>query len=79
MEEKVFCIYKGDYILKSESSIEHIIPTSLGGSDNFVIMVDRNLNSLMGRTVDADMANDIIIRMHTIKKVIKDIQRRNQY
>lgn len=68
MEEKFYCIYTGQYILNSESSIEHIIPLSLGGADRFTISVDRELNSIAGRTVDANMANDFLVRMNTIRK-----------
>ncbi|MEH7076964.1 hypothetical protein [Neobacillus drentensis] len=68
MENNVYCIYSGKYIPDSQSSLEHIVPLSLGGSDDFTIMVDRNLNSIAGSSIDGKISNDFLVKMNTIKK-----------
>jgi hypothetical protein len=67
MTNRLYCIYSGKYISRSDSSVEHIIPLSLGGSDDFTIMVDRNLNSIVGSSVDGKIANDPLVKLNAIK------------
>jgi hypothetical protein len=44
-----------------DPSIEHIIPLSLGGHDDFAINVDRRCNSDIGSRIDGRMANDFLM------------------
>jgi len=67
MQTQTYCIYSGKNINKTESSVEHIIPLSLGGSDDFIINVNRNLNSIAGSKIDGKMANDFLVKMNAIK------------
>ena len=59
------CPYRLEPISKSpdsEISIEHIIPHAMGGSDQFVLRVNRLANSTFGMTVDSDLIHDPQLR-----------------
>lgn len=44
----MYCIYSGKEIDEINSNIEHIIPLSLGGCDELIIRVEKNINSDIG-------------------------------
>lgn len=61
-----YCIYLNELFEESEMNIEHIIPKSLGGSDDFTISVNRDINSKLGSSVDGKFVNDFLIKMKQI-------------
>ena len=61
-----YCIYSDKYFKNNYMNIEHIIPKSLGGSDDFTILVNRDANSHLGSSVDGKFANDFLIKMKQI-------------
>lgn len=61
MNKKIYCPYTNTEIYTNSSSIEHIIPLSLGGSNGFTIPVSKEYNCKAGSEIDGDMANDFLI------------------
>ncbi|WP_019229260.1 hypothetical protein [Sedimentibacter sp. B4] len=59
-------------------SIEHIIPKSLGGSDEFIIYVDKQLNSVLGSTVDGKYVNDPLVRLRLLHENHKGHSKKEQ-
>jgi hypothetical protein len=55
----MYCIYTDKEISHKEATKEHVIPLSLGGSDEFVISVDRDSNAKIGSKIDGALANDV--------------------
>ena len=47
-----FCIYSGFDVTDSPSSIEHIFPLTLGGSDAYTINVSKSANTLANKELD---------------------------
>lgn len=66
----MYCIYTDNEILRKNSSVEHIIPLSLGGSNDFTINVDKEFNSKIGSKIDGALSNDFIINMARSKRGI---------
>lgn len=66
MEEKNYCIYSNQFLPKERLNIEHIIPKSLGGSDDFTILVDKQKNSILGSEVDGQYVNDPLVKLKLI-------------
>lgn len=64
----MYCIYSGKEIKESEANVEHIIPLSLGGSNEFTIMVSEKSNSYLGSKVDGKMTQDFLISMDRVKR-----------
>ncbi len=64
---KLYCPYTDRVISRSSASLEHVIPLSLGGVDEFTILVDSDANSKLGHLVDGALANDPIISMMRAK------------
>jgi hypothetical protein len=56
-----YCIYINEMIEFNGSNLEHIIPLSLGGCNEFVIRVDVNKNSILGYQIDGKMSNDFLV------------------
>ena len=67
---KLYCIYTDKEILKENSNTEHIIPLSLGGSNDFTINVDKEFNSKVGSEIDGALSNDFIMNMIRSKRGI---------
>lgn len=63
----VYCIYSGKEVDESESNVEHVIPLSLGGSDDFTISVSEKCNSYLGSKVDGKMTQDFLISLDRVK------------
>ena len=59
----IYCPYTDREIPISESSSEHIVPTSLGGTDGFEIRVDRKFNSIIETRIDGRLANEHFWRL----------------
>lgn len=57
----IYCPYSDKEIDVAESSSEHIIPLALGGSNQFVIPVQKDLNSRLGSKIDGKLSNDFLI------------------
>jgi hypothetical protein len=73
----MYCPYTDTELLPDETNLEHIIPLSLGGSNQFTIGVNAKFNAEVGSKVDGVLANDFLIlprrieldaRGHTKKK-----------
>lgn len=73
----MYCPYTDEELRPDETNREHIIPLSLGGSNQFTIGVDAKFNAEVGSEVDGVLANDFLIlprrieldaRGHTQKK-----------
>ena len=62
----MYCIYSGEEIDISKSNIEHIIPLSLGGCDEFTIRVDKNTNSRIGSKIDGKLTQDFLVALNRI-------------
>jgi hypothetical protein len=58
----LYCIYSDKEISSNEITKEHIIPLSLGGSDEFVISVDRESNARIGSKIDGALSNDFVMQ-----------------
>lgn len=58
----MYCIYSDKEISQKAATKEHIIPLSLGGSNRFVITVDRDSNGKIGSKIDGGLANDVGIQ-----------------
>lgn len=65
---EIYCPYTDRMISESSASLEHVMPLSLGGSDDFTILVDRDANSQLGSAVDGALSNDPIVAMMRAKK-----------
>ena len=63
----MYCIYAGKKIDESKSNLEHVIPLSLGGSDEFCIKVSEKYNSILGSKIDGKMTQDFLIGIDRVK------------
>ncbi len=59
----IYCPYTDRDIPKVRSNPEHIIPLSLGGTNELTIDVDRESNSQLGRELDGALANDFLVAL----------------
>lgn len=59
----MYCIYSDKEIDKSEATVEHIIPLSLGGNNQFTIYVDKKSNSDVGSKIDGKFSQDFLISL----------------
>ena len=62
-----YCIYSDKVLADEEMSEEHIIPLSLGGSNDFVIKVGRKINNDWGSFVDGKFSQDFLIKSRTMQ------------
>jgi hypothetical protein len=60
---QTYCIYTDKEIPIEKTNREHIIPLSLGGSNEFVLNVDKVANSELGAKIDGKLANDFLIQL----------------
>ncbi|MCF5974400.1 HNH endonuclease, partial [Xanthomonas perforans] len=56
--QTAWCPYTDKHLVLDQTSPEHIVPLSLGGSNSFEIPVCRNFNSGTAAMIDAKMANE---------------------
>ncbi|RBB99208.1 HNH endonuclease [Pseudomonas sp. MWU12-2115] len=61
MKDLFYCPYTDKELNTRDSSIEHIIPLSLGGSNSFTISVSKEYNSKAGTDIDGMLANDFLV------------------
>ncbi len=66
--ERIYCVYTDREVPCSETSPEHIIPLSLGGSGAFTIRVETGFNSTIGHSIDGQVANDPILKVLRAKR-----------
>jgi len=58
----MYCIYSGSNI-NDLSSIQHIIPLSLGGVDDFIINISQEKNSYLGSKVEGPLINEFTMKL----------------
>lgn len=63
-----FCPYLGKDLADEEASLEHVIPYSTGGSDEFTIKASRTANSQAGGEVDSLLTNNFFIATERIAR-----------
>lgn len=56
-----YCIYTDRDVPHAEGNWDHVVPLSLGGSDEFVVWSDRTTNSQLGSQVDGKLGQDPIL------------------
>lgn len=69
--DKIYCPYMDREINSSEASIEHVLPLSLGGSDEFTIRASKAFNSTLGHEIDGVIANDPIIGIERARRDVR--------
>ena len=57
----MYCIYSGKEITPEEATVEHIIPLSLGGNNQFTTNVGKKINSDVGSKIDGKFSQDFLI------------------
>lgn len=65
----MYCIYSGREIDDSKMNIEHIIPLSLGGCNDFTISVEKHLIVYWEVRLMED-TNDFLIALQRIKNIL---------
>ena len=58
----IYCPYSNTEIPCSQSSLDHIVPLSLGGANEWRIRVSENLNNDLGSKIEGALANEFIFR-----------------
>ena len=59
----IYCPYTDREIPKVQSNSEHIIPLSLGGTNELTVEVDKKTNDQLGSDLDSALANDFFVAM----------------
>lgn len=57
----MYCIYTDRDVAETDGNEDHIIPLSLGGSDDFTVWAEEKFNSRIGSTVDGAIHKDFFI------------------
>ena len=63
----IYCPYTDKDIPEAQSSPEHIIPLSLGGTNGLEISVDSAVNSQLGSKLDGALANEFVFALKRTK------------
>ena len=63
----IYCPYTDRDIPEAQSSPEHIIPLSLGGTNSLVLPVDSAFNSQIGSELDGALANEFVFAVNRTK------------
>lgn len=66
-----FCPYLGKKVNIDSCSSEHIVPLSLGGVNGFEVLVDAEINKVIGSKIDGKLSNDFNIQLVRGKLNIK--------
>ncbi len=66
-----YCIYTDNFVEYSLMNKEHIIPLSLGGTNEFTIYVEKKFNSKVGSMIDGELSKDFFISLVRQKKNYK--------
>lgn len=61
MSDLIYCPYTDSEIDPALTNNEHIVPLSLGGSNSFVLPVNKKFNSDAGSDIDGVLANDLLV------------------
>ena len=64
----MYCIYSGKEYDKLDMNIEHIIPISLGGCNQFTIYVSKQENSVLGSQIDGLLTRQLDISMERARR-----------
>ena len=67
----MYCIYTDQDVAEESGNLDHIIPLSLGGTNEFVIWSDKDYNSLVGSEVDGAINKDLLIAPHLMQSGVK--------
>ncbi len=59
----IYCPYTDKEIEENETSIEHIIPSSLGGADDLAIRADAFFNKKVGSELDGALSNEFFFAL----------------
>lgn len=59
----MYCIYTDTDVPDDAGNLDHIIPLSLGGRDQFTVWSNKDFNSRIGGAVDGAMANDSLLQI----------------
>lgn len=70
-----YCIYSNTIVDENLMNTEHIIPRSLGGCDDFTIMVSKDKNSEVNRKIDEIIKNDFLISVRRVQHDFKGSRR----
>jgi hypothetical protein len=54
----MYCIYSDTDVPSNLGNLDHVIPLSLGGANQFVVWSDMQKNSVIGSQVDGELAKD---------------------
>lgn len=57
----MYCVYTNTDVLGSHGNWDHVIPLSLGGTNQFVVWADASYNSVVGSVVDGPVTKDLLI------------------
>jgi hypothetical protein len=58
----IWCPYTDREVAETEVNREHILPLALGGSDQFVIPVDKSVNSTVGSQIDGAIEKEFVVK-----------------
>jgi hypothetical protein len=64
--QMIWCPYTNKEWKENDTNLEHIIPLSLGGCDDFSIPVNRDFNSRVGSDIDGKLANEFPIAIRRV-------------
>lgn len=67
----IYCPYTDKELPEHDTSMEHILPLALGGTNGFEILVSKELNSKLGSEIDGKLANDFLVMNRRNKLNIK--------
>jgi hypothetical protein len=62
VSKMIWCPYTDREIAETETNEEHILPLALGGSDEFVIRVDRSANCRVGSEIDGKIEKEFGVK-----------------
>lgn len=57
----MYCIYTDRNVAEADGNLDHVIPLSLGGADDFTVWSEEKFNSRMGGTVDGAIHKDFFL------------------
>lgn len=64
--ESYWCPYLGREVNIDQTNVEHVIPLALGGSDEFVVRAETEMNSKLGSTIDGVLANEFLVAVRRV-------------
>lgn len=67
----MYCIYTDSDVAAEDGNLDHIIPLSLGGTNEFVVWADADYNSNVGSAVDGELSKDLLISPMLMRAGVK--------